>query len=90
MLVGASRHEGRSPSSHVSDLATKRDLHVRIGGLEASMQLIMDQLQIMTATSSLAENRQIKTPSAYNSTTKTTEEDNYMELTVKNFPQVHT
>jgi hypothetical protein len=87
MSTGASRHEGRSPSGHMSNLATGRDLHACIGSLEANMQLIMDHLQIPTATSHLAENRQIKMPSAHNCTAKTTEEDNCMEPTAKSLPQ---
>jgi hypothetical protein len=87
MSARASRHEERSPSNHVSDLATERDLHARIGGLKASMQLIMDHLQIPTATSCLSENRQTKMPSTYNSAAKTTKEDNCMEPTAKNLPQ---
>jgi formiminotetrahydrofolate cyclodeaminase len=89
MSARASGHEGKSPSSHSLNLIIKTDLHTCIGGLEASMQLIMDHLQIPPSTSNLAENRQTKMPSAHNSAAKTTKEDNCMELMVENLPQAH-
>jgi hypothetical protein len=49
-----SRPEGKSPSSHVTEVVVQRDIDMRLGGLEASMKLILEHLQIPLQRSSIA------------------------------------
>jgi hypothetical protein len=55
LSVGASRYEGRSPSSHVSDPTTERDLHACIGGLKARVNARNTSQNYLI----LSQNRQI-------------------------------
>jgi hypothetical protein len=52
--AGASRLEHRSPSSCVTDVALQRDMDIRLGGLEASMKLILEHLQILQVKGNIA------------------------------------
>ena len=52
--AGASRPDYRSPSSRVTDVAVQRDMDIRLGGLEASMKLILEHLQIPQVKGSIA------------------------------------
>lgn len=52
--AGASRPQCRSPSSQVTDVALQRDMDIRLGGLEASMKLILEHLQIPQVKGSVA------------------------------------
>jgi hypothetical protein len=51
---GGTQPECRSPSSRVTDVAVQRDMDIRLGGLEASMKLILQHLQIPQVKASIA------------------------------------